>query len=145
MEFVCYNHTIHFTGPQETGHPPSSTFHDTSNDGNYTTTPDSIMVKVDNLTQKTTKKQGTYWYILRDSYKGTKQYKIILKIYKMLPYYTYLFPDYLHSPKPDGLQKVNHNTILYAYITGVCGLLIIMYTIALFKSFYNKTYQAVWL
>ena len=61
----------------------------------------------------------------------------------MLPYYTYLFPDYLHSPKPDGLQKVNHNTILYAYITGVCGLLIIMYTIALFKSFYNKTYQAV--
>ena len=69
--------------------------------------------------------------------------KKFLDIYKVVSYYTYLFLDYVHSPKPDELQKVSHNTIMYAYITGVCGLLIIMYTIALFKSFYNKTYQAV--
>ena len=68
---------------------------------------------------------------------------IVLDIYKVVSYSTYFFLDYLHSPKPDGLQKVNHNTILYAYITGVCGLLIIMYTIALFQKIYNKTYQAV--
>ena len=69
--------------------------------------------------------------------------KKFLDIYKVVSYYTYLFLDYFHSPKPDGLQKVSHNTIMYAYITGVCGLLIIMYTIALFQKIYNKTYQAV--
>ena len=60
MEFVCYNHTIHFTGPQETGHLPSSMYPDTSNNRNDTTAPDSIMVKVDSLSEKTTKRQGTY-------------------------------------------------------------------------------------
>ena len=60
MNFVCHNHTINFTGLQETGHLPSSTYHDTSNNGNYPTTPDSIRIKVDDLTEKTTKRQGTY-------------------------------------------------------------------------------------
>ena len=70
-------------------------------------------------------------------------YKKFLDIYKVVSYYTYLFLDYVHSAKPDELQKVSHNTIMYAYITGVCGLLIIMYTIALFQKIYNKTYQAL--
>ena len=60
MKFVCYNHTIHFTGPQETGHLPSSMYPDTSNSRNYTTTPDSIVVKVANLSEKTTKRQGSH-------------------------------------------------------------------------------------
>ena len=143
MKFVCYNHTINFTGPQETEHLPSSTYHGTSNIGNHTTTPYPIKVRVDSLSEKTTKRQGTYWSINTDSYKGI--IKKFLYIYKVVSYYTYLFLDYVHSNKPDELQKISHNTIMYAYITGVCGLLIIMYTIALFQKIYNQTYQAVWL
>ena len=60
MKFFCHNHTINFKGPEETGHLPSSTYQDTSNNRNYPTTPDSIMVSVDDLTEKTTKRQGTY-------------------------------------------------------------------------------------
>ena len=59
-KFVCYNHTINFTGPPETGNLPSSMYPETSNIRNSTTTPDSIMARVDNLTEKTTKRQGTY-------------------------------------------------------------------------------------
>ena len=68
MKFVCYNHTINFTGPQETEHLPSSTYPDTSNNGTYTNMPDSIKVRVDSLSEKTTKRQGTYWSINTDSY-----------------------------------------------------------------------------
>ena len=60
MKFVCYNHTINFTGPEETGNLPSSMYPDTSNDRNYTTTPDSIMDRVVNLSEKTTKRQGSH-------------------------------------------------------------------------------------
>ena len=58
MKFVCYNHTIHFTGPQEIGHLPSSMYPDTSSNRNYTTTTDSIIVRVDNSSDVTTKRQG---------------------------------------------------------------------------------------
>ena len=60
MKFVCYNHTINVTGPQATGHLPSSKYPDISNNGTYTTTPDSIMVRIDNLSEKTTKRQGSH-------------------------------------------------------------------------------------
>ena len=60
MKCVCHHRTINFTGPQGNGHLPSSTYHDTSNDRNYTTTPDSIVVRADNMSEKTTERQGTY-------------------------------------------------------------------------------------